>query len=196
MRKENYAAIKIKLKYLPINMTKTYLINTNCVIITFTFIIAKRYFMDEKIKKLSENGSLNPNPDKVLDAQFKTNDFFDANDLVQVKYEMLRRVHHDSWPVTQATKEFGLSRPVFYQTKITFEKSGVSGLLPQKRGPKQPHKLSKEIMAFIQEQRAYDAKISVISLLKTIDKHFGITIHKRSLEKYLAKNKKKQSTRK
>jgi transposase len=153
--------------------------------------------MDEKIKKLSENGSLNPNPDKVFDVQFKTNDFFDANDLVQVKYEMLRRVHYDSWPITQATKEFGLSRPVFYQTKTTFEKSGLSGLLPQKRGPKQPHKLSKEIMAFIQEQRAYDAKTPITSLVKAIDEQFGITIHKRSLEKYLAKNQKKtQSNRK
>lgn len=147
--------------------------------------------MDKKIKKLSENGSLNPYPDKVTDVQFKTNVFFDANDLVQVKYEMLRRVHHDSWSVTKTSKEFGLSRPVFYQTMMAFEKSGLSGILPQKRGPKQAHKLSKEIIAFIQKQRAYDTKIHVASLAESIEEYFGVTLHKRSLEKYLAKNKKK-----
>lgn len=147
--------------------------------------------MDEKIKKLSENGSLNPNPSKVIDAQFKTNIFFDANDLVQVKYEMLRRVNYDSWPITQATKEFGLSRPAFYQTQTTFEESGLPGLLPQKRGPKQPHKLSQEVMEFIQKKKKHDAQISVTDLVEAIEKYFGISIHKRSIEKYLAKRQKK-----
>jgi transposase len=147
--------------------------------------------MDEKIKKLSENGSLNSNPRKVIDVQFKANIFFDANDLVQVKYEMLRRVNYDSWPITQATKEFGLSRPAFYQTQSAFEKNGLPGLLPQKRGPKQPHKLSKEIMEFIQKQKKHNAQISVTDLVAAIEKYFAISIHKRSIEKYLAKRQKK-----
>jgi transposase len=147
--------------------------------------------MDKKIKKLSENGSLNPNAKKVVDVQFKTNDFFDANDLVQVKYEMLRRVRYDSWSVTQAAKEFGLSRPIFYQAQAIFETNGLSGLLPQKRGPKQPHKLTKEIMAFIQEELSGDV-MSVTSLVKSIKNQFGIEIHKRSLERHLAKNQKKR----
>lgn len=151
----------------------------------------KGILMHEKIKKLSENGSLNPNAKKVVDVQFKTNDFFDVNDLVQVKYEMLRRVQNDSWPVTQAAKEFGLSRPIFYQAQAMFKAEGISGLLPQKRGPKQPHKLTKEIIAFIQEERSRNV-ISVTSLVKSIKEHFGIDIHKRSLERHLAKNQKKR----
>ena len=45
-----------------------------------------------KVKALLEEGTLNPNPGKVHDPKFQENEFFDPRDLVQVKYEMLRRV--------------------------------------------------------------------------------------------------------
>lgn len=147
--------------------------------------------MGDKIKKLSDNGTLNPNPNKVLDVQFKTNSFFDSYDLMQVKYEMLRRVLYEAWPVTRATDEFGLSRPAFYLAKEAFEKAGLNGLLPQKRGPKQPHKLSEDIMTFIYEQRRIDPSVSVLALVTNIKSHFGVSFHKRSIERVLAKHQKK-----
>ena len=147
--------------------------------------------MSEKIKKLTGNGTLNPHPNRVIDIQFKTNHFFDADDLMQVKYEMLRRVHHEAWPITRATHEFGLSRPAFYQAQEAFKQSGLRGLLPQKRGPKQAHKLSKEIMTFIHEQRGANPKISILLIVKNIKSQFGICLHKRSVERALTKNQKK-----
>ena len=147
--------------------------------------------MNEKIKKLAQNGTLNPHPNKVIDTQFTIGNFFDAYDLMQVKYEMIRRVLHEAWPITRATHEFGLSRPAFYQAQEAFKQSGLSGLLPQKRGPKQAHKLSKEIIAFIHEQRGVDPTISVLLLIANIKSHFGVSLHKRSIERALAKHQKK-----
>jgi hypothetical protein len=39
---------------------------------------------------LKRSGTLNPHPDSVTDPLFQTGDFFDAEDLVQVKYNQLR----------------------------------------------------------------------------------------------------------
>ena len=105
-----------------------------------------------KVKALLEEGTLNPSPDKVRDPKFRENEFFDPRDLVQVKYEMLRRVSIEKASVTGATNEYGVSRPTYYQTKACFDKAGVAGFVPQKRGPHGPHKLQGEALAFIQQQ--------------------------------------------
>ena len=67
---------------------------------------------------------------------FQGSDFFDPDDMVQVKYEMLRQVHVDNQPVSQAAREFGFSRPSFYQANSSFAKAGLAGLAPLKRGPR------------------------------------------------------------
>ena len=56
---------------------------------------------------LKQSGALNPRPENVRDERFQANDFFDPNDLVQVKYEMLRRVQVDGLPIAQAADRFG-----------------------------------------------------------------------------------------
>ena len=45
-----------------------------------------------KADALAEDGALNPAPEKVCDPKFQEGGFFDPRDVVQVKYEMLRRV--------------------------------------------------------------------------------------------------------
>src|SRR5208283_4501845 len=44
-----------------------------------------------KTDALAEDGTLNPAPEKVRDPKFQEDGFFDPRDIVQVKYEMLRR---------------------------------------------------------------------------------------------------------
>ena len=51
---------------------------------------------------LRQTGTLNPRADRVTDELFTGSDFFDPNDLLQVKYEMLRRVHSDGFTVRRA----------------------------------------------------------------------------------------------
>jgi len=45
---------------------------------------------DPKIETLRLQGCLNPHPENVTDPVFHGSDFFEARDLVQLKYEMLR----------------------------------------------------------------------------------------------------------
>src|SRR5688572_2590173 len=54
--------------------------------------LAKR---DTKAKHLERQGALNRHPERVLASWFQANGFFEARDLVQVKYEMLRQVSID-----------------------------------------------------------------------------------------------------
>ena len=58
----------------------------------------KRPPQDPKLQSLRQQGALNPRPQQVTDELFTGSDFFDARDLVQVKYEMLRRVSQNRRP--------------------------------------------------------------------------------------------------
>src|ERR1044071_1257702 len=89
-----------------------------------------------KVEALRAAGTLNPTPERVRDPKFQGNEFFDPHDIVQVKYEMLRRVLVENASVSAATEDYGVSRPTYYQTKASFDKGGVAGLVPQKRGPR------------------------------------------------------------
>lgn len=97
---------------------------------------------DEKRQALRRSRTLNPKADPVDDLHFTHHAFFDARDLIQVKYEMLRRVEHDGWSVSRAARHFGFSRPSYYQAKLAFEQQGLWGLVPHRRGPCSPRKLT------------------------------------------------------
>ena len=109
---------------------------------------------DAKQQALREQGSLNGRSKLVADPLFLGSEFFDPRDLVQVKYEMLRRVRTDKHSVAAAAKAFGLSRPSFYQAQNAFEKGGLPGLARKRPGPRSAHKLSAEVLRFIDRARA------------------------------------------
>src|SRR5437870_11519781 len=123
---------------------------------------------EPKARALLEEGTLNPTPEKVRDPKFRENEFFDPRDVVQVKYEMLRRVSMEKASVTDATEECGVSRPTYYQSKGSFEKVGVAGLVPQKRGPRGPHKLRGKVLAFVEEQVTAGEPVRARELAKLI----------------------------
>ena len=95
-----------------------------------------------KTSALELSGTFNKKYRSVLDEHFQDSDFFDAHDLIQVKYEMLRRVKKDRWPVTRAADTYGFSRVAYYEAETAFSEQGLYGLLPKKRGPKRSHKLT------------------------------------------------------
>jgi transposase len=142
-----------------------------------------------KVKALREEGTLNLAPEKVRDPKFQQNEFFDPRDIVQVKYEMLRRVSVENTSVTNATEEYGVSRPTYYQTKATFDKAGVAGLVPQKRGPRGPHKLQGELLAFVQQQLVAGEPVRARELAKLIRQKFDLNIHPRTIERAVAGKK-------
>lgn len=145
-----------------------------------------------KRQTLQANATLNPHPEKVIETLFQDYDFFDARDLLQVKYEMLRRVQTEGWSVTQAAQAFGFSRLSFYHALEAFEREGLSGLLPRKRGPKAAHKLSAEVMAFVRQLIADTPTPPTRVIAELIEQHFGFSVHPRSIERALKRQEKKR----
>jgi len=146
---------------------------------------------DPKDLALHQEGSRHPHPQQVTDELFRTHPFFDARDLVQVKYEMLRRVHSEGQPIRQAAAAFGFSRPSFYQAQVTFQQGGLPALMPRKRGPKQAHKLTSEVLAFVRQLRQENSAGRPAQWAARIQERYGLTVHPRSIERALARSKKK-----
>lgn len=138
-----------------------------------------------KASVLTADGTLNPAPEKVGDPKFQEGGFFDPRDIVQVKYEMLRRVTVDNVSVTEASDEYGVSRPTFYQVKADFEGAGLAGLVPRKRGPRGPHKLQGEVLAFLKAQVVSGEPIRARDLTIRVRAKFGIDVHPRTIERAL-----------
>ncbi|MHB8874617.1 MAG: helix-turn-helix domain-containing protein [Myxococcaceae bacterium] len=147
---------------------------------------------DPKSDALRERGAFNPRPERVTDELFRQSEFFDARDLPQVKYEMLRRVQQEGVAVARAAEAFGFSRPSFYGAQAAFAAAGLSGLLPKKRGPRGAHKLNAEVMRFVEEVRAKDLSVTASTLVPQVKKRFGIEVHPRSVERALARQEKKR----
>ena len=146
---------------------------------------------DAKARVLKEYGALNLRAEDVTDELFCQNDFFDARDLVLVKYEMLRRVRIDGQSVTQAARAFGFSRVAFYQTQAAFEEHGLVGLIPKRRGPRRAHKLSDTVLDFIDRLRSTDKTLRAGALAARIHKRFNLSVHPRSIERALHRRQKK-----
>ena len=125
-------------------------------------------FRNGKLKDLTPQGTLNPNPEAVIDEQFASDDaFFDARDIVQVKYEMLRRVAKGE-SIAKAIRTFGFaSRQVFYRARAAFEQSGMAGLVPAKRSSKN------------------NSSLQSSKLTRSIRKRFRPKIHQNSVERSL-----------
>jgi transposase len=152
--------------------------------------VARATTTNGKREALARDGALNPRPEAVRDALFADNPFFDPADLVQVRYEMVRRHEADGQMITEVASNFGVSRPTFYKSQVALSAAGLAGLLPGQRGPKAGHKLSAEILAFEADLRAKSPEMSVLQRLDAIADQFGIRVHRRSLERALARKKK------
>ncbi|MCR4340610.1 MAG: helix-turn-helix domain-containing protein [Gemmatimonadaceae bacterium] len=128
----------------------------------------------------------------MRDPLFASHEFFDPRDLVQVKYEMLRRVDVEGQPVARTADTFGFSRPTFYQAHAAFHAQGIGGLVPRKRGPRGAHKVTAAVLAFVAAQRAEDPALTARVVLPRIHDHFGLDVHRRSLERAVRRQEKKR----
>jgi transposase len=142
---------------------------------------------DPKAEALRESRALNPRPEAVTDEAFASSDFFDARDLVQVKYEMLRRVREEGVSVSSAAAAFGLSRQSYYQASAALGEGGLPGLLPGKPGPRAAHKLTGEVVEYLRGLVAADPGLRSAELAEAVAQRFGIRVHPRSVERALAR---------
>jgi len=145
---------------------------------------------EKKLERLRSQGVLHRRANDVSDELFLRHDFFDPHDLLQVKYEMLRRVQNDHDSVSSAAEAFGLSRVSYYEIQNAWQRNGLAGLLPKKRGPHQGHKLTDEIILFLLAQRASDPTAGATALAAELKARFGVHVHPRSIERVLQRGKK------
>jgi transposase len=152
-----------------------------------------RRAVDAKLASLRATGTLNGKPHAVKDPLFRTGSFFDPRDLLQVRYEMVRRHLVEDEPVAEAAQLFGVSVPTAYQAQAAFKAGGLVALLPKRRGPKHGHKLTPEVLLHIEQRRRERPNLRAGDLLAELQSTFGLTIHRRSLERLLGGKKKLQN---
>jgi hypothetical protein len=93
------------------------------------------------------------------------------------------RVAVEGWSVTQATHAFGCSRPIFYHARTAFEHEGLTGLIPHKRGPKDAHKLSTDVMIYVAHLLQDTPQLSSQQLTQAIVEYLaGLSIRTGSYE--------------
>lgn len=73
-----------------------------------------RQAADPKAAELAASRTLNRHPETVTDEDFAAAGFFVARDLVQVKYEMVRKAGAGVAGVSVAAAAFGFSRQSYY----------------------------------------------------------------------------------
>ncbi len=150
---------------------------------------------DPKLQSLQKSHTLHPRPDKVRHPLFLAGGFFDARDLLQVKYEALRTHQADGQSLSQVARDFGLSRPTVYEAKSLLARHGLDGLVPRKSGPKTAHKFTAEVLAFLQAARAQEPAISGKELARRVKQRFQLRVHPRSIERALVGHQEKRGRR-
>ena len=155
--------------------------------------------MANKRQALERARLLHPHPDKVLSPLFERIVFFDPNDKLQVKYEMLRSHEVEAVPVHRAAPLFGYTRQGFYQVQQAFREQGMAGLLEKKRGRKGPVKCTPEIVAFVVRQKQLEPELSGRELAERVLEEHGVRMHRRTIEKVVKnlntpRRKKKRSS--
>jgi transposase len=143
---------------------------------------------DPKVEALRATRSSNPRPEAVTDDEFGSSEFFDARDVVQVKYEMVRRVRVDGEAVSRSAASFGFSRPSFYEAAAALDAGGLAALVPARPGPRRAHKLTDEVVAFAHQRLEDDPTLRSVDLVEAIVERFGVRVHPRSVERALTRS--------
>lgn len=106
-----------------------------------------------------------------------------------MKYEMLRSVEVDGRTASDAARAFGLSRVAYYRILHQYDAGGLQGLMPQKKGPRGGHKLTPEILSFIDAHRPAGRAPDWAALGELVEEHFGLRLHPRSIERAVRRQK-------
>ena len=78
----------------------------------------------------------------------------------------------------------------FYLADRAFE-DRPPGLVPRPRGPKRNHKCTDEVLDFAEQWQTREGAKEEVSLVEAVRSRFGLTINPRSLDRALARRKKK-----
>ena len=137
-----------------------------------------------KRRQLREAGLLHPDPQRVRDPRFQqAPEFFDAEDHLQVRYEMLRAHLVERDAIRAICQRYAVSRQTFYTLQAKFLGEGTAGLLPKRPGPKGPRKLTAQVLAFVSQRLGRTQVPSTRELGEQIQRRVGAALHRRTLER-------------
>ncbi|WP_234838030.1 hypothetical protein [Sinorhizobium meliloti] len=105
---------------------------------------------------------------------------------MQVKYEMLRRASIDKVSVTEASDEYGVSRPTYCQAKVNLWPALPDWCRPRSQGPAS-HKIDDKVVAFLQAHLAPGETVRARELAKLLRQELDIELHPTSIERVLKK---------
>ena len=151
--------------------------------------MAQRADRDGKLEALQTSRTLNTHAHAISDAAFVAGGFFDPRDLVQVKYEMVRRVEAEQMSVAQAAAAFGVSRQSVYTARQALARGGMAAFVPAKPGPKSGHKLTEEVIEHLLAVQGADPRLGSKDLAAAVRERFGVSVHPRSVERALARRR-------
>ena len=146
---------------------------------------------DDKEAALRLTGTWHARFDDVGDELFRNNEFFDPRDLLQVKYEMLRRVAIEGRSVSEVTRVFGFSRPPFYHAQRALAQGGLAALIPKPTGPKAARKLTDEVLDYVEQLRAANRELRAPEWSEMVLEKYDLTVHPRSIQRALERRAKK-----
>jgi transposase len=134
---------------------------------------------------LKEHKAWNPRPARVKADIFQSHPFFDPEDKVQVKYEMLRARELEGAALSDTCSQFGFSRESYRHILEHFREEGVAGLFGHKRGRQGPVKATAPVRDFICSEHVRDNSLTAEELAQRCAQEFEIVISRRTVFRVL-----------
>ncbi len=108
-------------------------------------------------------------------------------DPLQKRYEFIREGTLSKKPVAEICQKYNLSRDMYYYYRQKFDEGGLIALQEEKPGPRQPHKINKELVNRIIGLKFDEPELSIYQLSHRL-KSEGYEISSRSISRVLAEH--------
>ncbi|MBS3779958.1 MAG: helix-turn-helix domain-containing protein [Desulfovermiculus sp.] len=126
---------------------------------------------------------LNRRSERVQDEYFTQQpEFFDPKDIVQVKYELLRRCEVEGKEVASTCQSFGFSRTSYYKVHQAFFKGGLPHLMGKPRGRPNPIKLTETVQGFLIAQKARNKDLTAREAAKMLQERYQVQLTERMIQ--------------
>jgi hypothetical protein len=122
-------------------------------------------------------------PERVQDERFRQQrDFFDPKDIVQVKYELLRRCEVEGQDVASTCLDFGFSRTTYYKVRQAFLGGGLPALMGQPRGRLKPIKVTAAVRGYLIAEKAKNPKLSAREMVAALKERYDVQLSERMIQ--------------
>jgi hypothetical protein len=126
---------------------------------------------------------LHRTPERVQDERFTQQiDFFDPKDIVQVKYELIRRCEVEGHDVASTCLEFGFSRTTYYKVQQAFLGGGLPALMGQPRGRLKPIKVTDVVRGYLIAEKARNPKLSAREMVPALEERYHVKLSERMIQ--------------